>query len=42
KANHDFVAQELELQTNTDLTRQVHALTSEIHTRLVGEAPAGG
>ncbi|MDQ1680212.1 MAG: hypothetical protein QOI42_1071 [Frankiaceae bacterium] len=41
KANHDFVAQELELQTNTDLTRQVHALTSEIHTRLVGEAPAG-
>jgi uncharacterized membrane protein len=41
KANHDFVAQELELRTNTDLTRQVHALTSEIHSRLLGDAQAG-
>lgn len=31
KANHDFVAQEQELQTNTELTRQIHALTTQIH-----------
>ncbi len=31
KANHDFVAQEQELQTNTELTRQIHALTKQIH-----------
>src|SRR4029453_9681578 len=31
KADHDFVAQEQELETNTDLTRAVHHLTQEIH-----------
>jgi uncharacterized membrane protein len=31
KADHDFVAQELELKTNTDLTRDVHKLTQQIH-----------
>ena len=31
KADHDFVAQEQELETNTDLTRDVHQLTQEIH-----------
>jgi uncharacterized membrane protein len=35
KADHDFVASELELHTNTELTRLVHQLTSEIHARLV-------
>ena len=35
KADHDFVEQELELKTNTKLTRQIHELTTEIHTRLV-------
>jgi uncharacterized membrane protein len=35
KADHDFVANELELHTNTDLTRAVHQLTTEIHARLV-------
>jgi uncharacterized membrane protein len=35
KADHDFVEQELELKTNTELTRAVHALTVEIHRRLV-------
>ena len=35
KADHDFVASELELHTNTELTRLVHQLTTEIHTRLV-------
>jgi uncharacterized membrane protein len=32
KADHDFVAQEQELKTNTDLTRAVHQMTQEIHT----------
>jgi uncharacterized membrane protein len=35
KADHDFVASEHELHTNTDLTRRVHELTTEIHARLV-------
>ena len=37
KANHDFDAQELELKTNTDLTRQIHRLTVELHRRVVEE-----
>jgi uncharacterized membrane protein len=40
KADHDFVANELELHTNTELTRLVHQLTTEIHARLV--LPSGG
>jgi uncharacterized membrane protein len=35
KADHDFEAQELEL-TNTDITRQIHALTEELHRRVIG------
>jgi uncharacterized membrane protein len=35
KADHDFVEQELELKTNTDLTRQIHVLTTELHSRLL-------
>jgi uncharacterized membrane protein len=35
KADHDFVEQELELKTNTELTRAIHALTVEIHSRTV-------
>ena len=31
KADHDFVAQELELKTNTDLTWEVHQMTEQIH-----------
>jgi len=34
KANHDFVEQENELKTNTQITRQIHALTTELHRRL--------
>ncbi len=37
KADHDFVESELELKTNTELTRQVHALTTELHHRIVTE-----
>ena len=35
KADHDFVASELELHTNTELTKLVHKLTTEIHAHLV-------
>jgi uncharacterized membrane protein len=35
KADHDFNEQELELKTNTELTRQIHVLTTELHRRLV-------
>jgi uncharacterized membrane protein len=35
KADHDFVAQELELKTNTELTRDIHAMTTELHRRLM-------
>ena len=37
KADHDFKEQELELKTNTQLTREIHALTTELHGRLVRE-----
>ena len=36
KADHDFNESELELKTNTDLTRQIHDLTVELHRRVVG------
>jgi uncharacterized membrane protein len=38
KADHDFGEQELELKTNTDLTREIHTLTSELHDRLLGRS----
>lgn len=34
KANHDFVEQEQELKLNTELTKAVHALATEIHIKL--------
>ena len=37
KADHDFVESELELKTNTELTRQIHQLTTELHRRVVTE-----
>ncbi|MFC9932366.1 DUF1003 domain-containing protein [Streptomyces sp. NPDC127190] len=37
KADHDFVEQELELKTNTELTRAIHAMTMELHRRLVDD-----
>ncbi len=38
KADHDFVAQEQELQSNTELTRAIHALTTDIHRHVVTDA----
>ena len=35
KADHDFNQQELELKTNTELTREIHTLTNELHSRLL-------
>jgi uncharacterized membrane protein len=36
KADHDFTEQELELKTNTDITRAIHALTIELHEHYLG------
>jgi len=36
KADHDFREGEHELKTNTELTRAVHRLTSELHERMLG------
>ena len=38
KADHDFQEQELELKTNTELTREIHRLTQELHRRVFGES----
>jgi uncharacterized membrane protein len=38
KANHDFLEQELELKTNTQLTREIHLLTTELHRRVIDGA----
>jgi uncharacterized membrane protein len=35
KADHDFNDQELELKTNTQLTREIHHLTTELHRRFI-------
>ena len=37
KADHDFVEQELELKTNTEITRAIHVLTTELHRRIIPE-----
>jgi uncharacterized membrane protein len=39
KADHDFVEQELELKTNTELTRAIHHMTTELHRRLIEDGP---
>ena len=41
KADHDFETQELELKTNTEITRQIHLLTTELHRRLIVGSPSG-
>jgi uncharacterized membrane protein len=38
KADHDFNEGELELKTNTELTRAIHQLTTEMHRRLIDES----
>lgn len=36
KADHDFESEEQELKSNTDLTRAIHDLTTQIHERVLG------
>jgi hypothetical protein len=38
RADHDFETQELELKTNTEITRQIHVLTEELHRRFMSPA----
>jgi uncharacterized membrane protein len=42
KADHEFQEQELELKTNTELTRAIHAMTAELHRRLMPDEPLPG
>lgn len=35
KADHEFKESELELKTNTELTRQIHVITAELHRRII-------
>jgi uncharacterized membrane protein len=39
KADHDFVAQELELHNNTDITPAIHTLTPAIHAHVLASGP---
>ena len=39
KADHDFREQELELKTNTELTREIHVLTREVHAHVLATSP---
>ena len=42
KADHDFNEQELELKTNTQLTREIDRLTAEVHKRVMGNTTGTG
>jgi len=37
KADHDFLEQEQELKLNTEMTKQIHSLTQQIHQRVYAE-----
>ena len=38
RADHDYEAQDLELKTNTELTRQIQSLTEELHRHLIADS----
>jgi uncharacterized membrane protein len=42
KADRDFNEQELELKTNTDLTREIDRLTTKLHERLLKKSARPG
>jgi uncharacterized membrane protein len=45
KADHDFASEGQELRLNTELTRQIHTLTTDLHRHLIsepGSPPAPG
>jgi uncharacterized membrane protein len=39
KADHDFATQAQELRANTELTRAIHTLTTDLHRHLLRKAP---
>jgi uncharacterized membrane protein len=41
KADHDFEASEQELDSNTDITRAIHQLTTDIHEQLIPNGARG-
>ena len=38
KADHDFTSEAQELRANTELTRDIHTLTAEIHRHVIDDA----
>ena len=42
KADHDFNERELELKTNTQLTREIDRLTADVHRRVVENFAGSG
>ena len=43
KADHDYLREEAMLKENTDLTRQIHDLTLQLHAKVVGSgSPSAG
>jgi uncharacterized membrane protein len=40
KADHDYSEEEAMLKENTDLTRQIHDLTLQLHQRVIGSGPS--
>jgi uncharacterized membrane protein len=40
KADHEFAEEEQELKLNTQLTREIHELTSQVHAQIVGASGA--
>ena len=40
KADHEFAEEEQELKLNTQLTREIHELTRQVHERIVGVSGA--
>jgi uncharacterized membrane protein len=42
KADHDFATEEQELQLNTDLTREIHTLTTDLHRHVLGASTPVG
>ena len=40
KADHDFAEEDQELKLNTELTREIHDLTREMHGRILGDGSA--
>ena len=42
KADHDFATETRELRENTELTRAIHTLVTEVHRQLVADHPPDG